>query len=505
MENNENKSLTVLNSFTRKLANCRHTVSLRNLLKYMDEGKFGYTCEGDDEVVTNEYVFADDIATLVSRLRTIFKDPRMFLKKEYVIQNAAVATNMDSETTRETYRDDKLWKIKNGKIEPEYVHSFVNEDNFAVYENRFICALIDRVFEIVTKKINEVYHTLDTLGGQINGKAGGLSSENFLSFADEKDGVPCLLPSKSPLVAVVESLVKSKKQLLVFKTRKLYEHCKKAGKFELESVRQTNVLVYDANYNFCYNFYLQYLYKEPLLSNAQQRYFNYVTINFLQAMRDLGYELQDENPLVAVTNSVIVRFDPINYKKAPFDAVVELGENEILLTLTPQESGISARYAFKVYSEERAAETGMDGFGTPNGLARHVGEVRGEGNVHEFVISNAKETDEDNAAFIDPALADTQDKLKRLIKACTMIAEGAKAVHSRFCPICGSSLITFDGDNYECQNCRTFYTVFPFEEKELIWIKRLARQEKVEEPVEEIPEIQKEKALRLKLRARRRK
>ena len=80
------ESKKVLSSFTRKLANCRNTVSVKNLIDYFEGGKYGYSIDdGIPTVVTNDYAFADDIANLVTHLRAIFKSPRLFLKKENII------------------------------------------------------------------------------------------------------------------------------------------------------------------------------------------------------------------------------------------------------------------------------------------------------------------------------------------------------------------------------------------------------------------------------------
>ena len=499
-------SRTVLNAFTRKLANCRHTVSLKALMNYFDEGKFGYTYDvDDDEVITNEYVFADDIATLVSHIRTIFRRPRMFLKKENIVQNAAVATKMDIESTRETYRDPKIWKVTETSKEPEYVHSFVNEDNYAVYENRFICALIDKVFETVGKKLREVYATLDTLGQKV-GEEGtvGFSSRDFLEFSENGEKMPKLIPAKSPIADMVASLAKSKKQLLAFKGRQLYVDCKKAGGFTLTNVRPTNVLIFDAEYNFCYNFYLHYLFREPVLAKEQQRYYNFVTVNFLRAMQNAGWKATDENPMIAVTNSFRLRFDPVHYEKGLFHASVSLGDNDVIyLSVGAKGQEESAKYEFHVFSKEKADET--EDFYNVNSYARKLAYSREHGITHAFIISQSGWTDEDNAACIDPAATDTQEKLMRLIKTCVMVAQGAKAIHSRFCPVCGSTLVSFDGADYSCQGCQTFFRIFGDENGEYVWLKRLARYERPYGDVDDVPEIQEENAIRVKLRARRKK
>ena len=206
----KNDSLNILKLFTRKLANCRYKVAPDALVKYMEEGRFGYTCSKDSEdVVTNEFVFADDVATLVSHIRSIFKEPHIFLKKEDVIQNTTVASKFDSVSLRQTYKDDKIWRVKNGTVAPEYIHAYVYEDNLAIYENRFIVYLIDLLLEMVPKKINELMVGLETLNKQM----GSVDNQcftpfDYVDFADEQGGIPVLLNADATIVQIINSLIK---------------------------------------------------------------------------------------------------------------------------------------------------------------------------------------------------------------------------------------------------------------------------------------------------------
>ena len=164
-------SLNILKTFTRKLANCRYRVRLDSIINYMNDGKFGYTTEdGVETVITNDLVFADDIATVIAHLKAIFKEPHIFLKKEEIIQNVAVASKMDNETLKMNYKDSKLWRIKDYETALEYAHAIVHEDNLAIYENRFITALIDAIYETLTKKLNELCDTLESLNYKITGE-----------------------------------------------------------------------------------------------------------------------------------------------------------------------------------------------------------------------------------------------------------------------------------------------------------------------------------------------
>ena len=133
-------SLTILNNFTRKLVNCRYRVAIESLVEDLKNGGFGYSIkESEKEVSNNDFVLADDFETLLESIRVIFRAPRLHLKKENVVMRAESASKHNVSTLKATYKDEKLWRIKDGEPSPEYVHTFVYEDDYAIYENRFVC------------------------------------------------------------------------------------------------------------------------------------------------------------------------------------------------------------------------------------------------------------------------------------------------------------------------------------------------------------------------------
>ena len=218
----KDNSLSILKNFTRKLANCRYRVAVETLVEDLKKGGFGYLAEKDKkEVVNNDFVLADDFETLLESIRVIFRAPRLHLKKENVVLHAETASKFNVATLKATFKDEKLWRIKDGNPSPEYVHSYVFEDDFAIYENRFVCFVIDRVLEEVSKKINELAKTIETLNKKMGAnKKDGFTSSQYLDFLDGE--MPVLVTDDDVNVKNLESLVKSKKWLISLKSTPLY-------------------------------------------------------------------------------------------------------------------------------------------------------------------------------------------------------------------------------------------------------------------------------------------
>ena len=470
----KNDSLTILKLFTRKLANCRYRVSPDALVKYMEEGRFGYTCQtGSEDVITNEFVFADDVTTLVSHIRSIFKEPHIFLKKEEIVQNVTVASKIDNVSLRQTYKDDKIWRVKHGQIAPEFVHAYVYEDNLAIYENRFIVYLIDLLLETVTKKINELMLNLETLNKQMGAKDNECFTPfDYVDFAEEQGGIPVLLNADATIVKIINSLIKSKKLLIAFQTRELYIACKKAGKFNVNGLKATNIFLNDKDYFYCYNFYLNYLNKEPIFTTESKMYFGFVTVNLLSALIKSGFTLAEDAENIKINNSAHLTYSGLKFTKDTFTIdVTQQAEDEILFTVTNLVDSNTAKYVFKVVSS--AVAKNMADFGSVSSYAKKLIENQESDVVKTYLVNDIEDVLDYNALYILPNKSIVAERFAKAVKSCVLLVEGSDFLHTRYCPVCGSKLIAPNDDDYSCVNCQSLYHIFRHDNRDLIWLKNL--------------------------------
>ena len=159
-----NDSLQILKTFSRKLVNSRFRVAPKKLIEQLKNGEFGYTAKEDSQTVAvNDFVLVDDFVTLIDHIKAIFNEPLKFLKREEAVMHVENASNFTNSVLKDTLKDEKLWRLKNGNVSPEFIHSFVYEDNLAIYENKFVCYVVDVVYEAVCKKINELALSVETV------------------------------------------------------------------------------------------------------------------------------------------------------------------------------------------------------------------------------------------------------------------------------------------------------------------------------------------------------
>ena len=459
----KNDNLEILKLFSRKLANCRYRVPAKLLVKHLKEGQFGYSIN-DNRIVTNDFVFANDIQTLIKHVREIFKQPHINLKQENIIQPADTATKYDSRSLNQTVKDEKLWRVNSNGLKPEYVHAYVQEDNLAIYENRFISYLIDVIYNSVTEKIGTLCVNLKNLNSEMsasplfNGHT-EYTAESYVKFADSKDGMPILVTSNDTDVNIISSLVKSKKQLEALKNDPVYIACKKAGKFNGEQTKNTNIFENDANYNYCYNFFMNYFNKDVTLASYEQMYRNFIEINLFTAFDELGFEFNEENENLSVSSDANVKFNQLNFSKTPFNATIKQQKGNILVEISNVIDGNQSINLLQI--KDTPYET--------NQLMPFT-------NV--FNISDDEKTDCD--CLVSPAQTDAINALSVLIKKMTFTALGSQFVHTRYCPVCGSALVSPDGSDYACVTCNCLYHVFNFEYKDIVWVKVLPKSQVAE-------------------------
>ena len=452
-------NISVLKKFNRKLINCRYRVPVTSLVDLLNKGQFGYTTKKDNDIiVTNDFVFADDIATLLKYIRAIFKKPIITTKQESVILNATNATKVDSQALQGTIKDEKLWRVQEGSFSPQYVHTYVNNDNLAIYENRFICFLLDTLYTAVNTKISELKGDLKTLNGEIGGyeqKGVNFTRKTYVDFTSNTDGLVKLITTNDATVGVLSSLIRSKQVIESLKNTDLYIACRKAGGFDGYNVSNTNIFEHDVNYNHCYVFFLKYFNKDVEVASYEDMYKSFVEVNLFGAICDLGYTCSKNNDNIGINNSATLKYKSLVFESNPFNIILSKQDDGIVLTVDNNIDGNSAKYLITINNQ------------LENDASKYVST---------FTVVDS-ENDDDNVFVVIPALANAKEALINLIKTATILVEGSLFVHSRNCPICGSSLISPEDNDCYCVNCNALYHIFNYEYKDIIWIKRLPKYE----------------------------
>ena len=195
--------IEILKVFTRKLANCKYSVPAEKLTQYLKEGSFGYSFDPNgDNLITNDSVFADEVATAVEHIRSIFNDPHITLKQEEVIRNVSVASEFDTRALSDTMKDEKLWRVKLNKAMPEFVHTYVREDNLAIFPQW-------REYEFILENFRIFVYPRHLSASETSGLSGeaGLSSVSETVCQAKPVKEICFL-SEAPLFDISSSAIR---------------------------------------------------------------------------------------------------------------------------------------------------------------------------------------------------------------------------------------------------------------------------------------------------------
>ena len=490
----EQNVTTILNNFTRKLANCHGDVPVKTLLGYFEYGMYGYSCEeGFEDVITNDYVLADDIADVIQYIKKIVKEPHIFLKKENVVQNIGIAKNYDTEQALETLKDTKLWSVRGDKKEPEFVHAYVNEDNIAIYENRFICALVDVLLDVVSKKVDGLTADISNINKIISGRNDviGYKAPVYVEFSEETGEIRSIETSavNKAFLKTYNLFLKNKKDLLYIKQRDFYEACRKAGKFDLTHVSATNILLKDFDYNYCYNFYLRYIYKKTIVTSAENAYFDYVLLNMMKSIVDQGFTYNPEMS-VFITSSAKIDFKNLTFSNELLTLTLNPAEkSQILLSVMVNSDKSTEKYMIDVCNSANYTQEEVDK------LALRYKGLGNQGYLCGAVISDL-ESKYDNTAWAMPEKANALPNITELLKSFYVIVEGSAFIYTRLCPVCGSPFTSPDDEKIYCANCESFYHNFTLSGKDLILIRKLPRITEAERKgiSEQLSEIKEETA-----------
>ena len=358
-------------------------------------------------------------------------------------------------------------------MQPEYVHSYVQEDNLAIYENRFLSALIDLLFKSCTVKLQEIVDKLKTLNGEIGGydletEIKSFNRSQYVDFVTQNGGIPVLTTGKDGTVTVINGLAKARKQLLILKESPVYRACAKLKGFSIESVQSTNLLIHDPHYNFCYNFYVKYFKKDVEFCSESEMYFNFVAVNTLLAIDNLGFKPMEENENISISNNVKLKFNELSFEKAPFILKLSPEENGLLVKVINEVDQSSAKYSFKIIYSNTAPKPFV-----PEDVAYKIMSEKPAGITASYLITDVGTDGAQNITKVVANQRDAENALDNLLKSIVLLLEGSEFVHSRYCPVCGGSMVSADNGDYYCEVCNSVYHLFNYRNRTLIWIKRL--------------------------------
>lgn len=447
-----------------------------------------------------------DFSNVVEKIMAICSDPRTHLKVVKEVKKAEKAVKIDNTDVRMTLRVPRFWREKGNRMLPEYLYSDIFETEYAIYENRFVVTLIDRMVLFISHVIADLYSQVRFLYqyvydkdidmpdiDMIQGRVASFKSRRNQSEAakvQKKESLTLLTTQDSPVVKTLMKLLKLRSDLNQAVSTPFYKVVKKSKALTESDIHITNLLAGDRKYAPCFRFYLNLLSllahqheKESILSRG---YINFCLAELLLAYRRLGFKT-GKRKIQLRKRTLDVKKLKLTRKNLTAELTLKGNRLTTIYRLSSLEKNPLQKYVNRVAID--IVPTLTVDFPTIEEFDHHVhGLVTKHLSLSEnfsnaFVLTAVSGAAERDAIVCSPFFGKIDSNIENMIKSCLTFIPGDKWTYSKICPVCGFYI---DGEqengNCYCPNCDSVYSIVKTGRKksdsEVLWIKRLHNSER---------------------------
>jgi hypothetical protein len=246
---------------------------LTNFIDRISEGElsdrfYSSLREGKNNVyynVTSEAVTLDEgwIQTLESALfsvEKIVKNPRKFITEEELVVEVDRARRIGAKTVRHLSSNSQYIQsiTPDGDVRPKKVLTSELQEDIGIYENRFVCTLINRLVNFVESRFREISEQVNTedtstVGIATNFDYGGSNIEcNIQIKVKEPPHDKVLLEKNS---ALLERIMGLRKRIRVLQNTEFMQKLS-AAKPVRPPIMKTNLIKMNVDYQNCYKLWL---------------------------------------------------------------------------------------------------------------------------------------------------------------------------------------------------------------------------------------------------------
>lgn len=469
------------------------------------------------------YPWLPEFSNVVEKIMAICSDPRTHLKTLKEVKQAEKAVKIDNTDIRMTLRVPRFWKQKNDKMLPEYIYSDIFETEYAIYENRFIVALIDKMLMFLSHVIADLYSQvrflyqyvydqdidmpdIDQIQQDVSRKSKHTRDARgrYLKKKDQVEPIMLLTTADSPIVKTLMKLLKLRSDLSHAISTPFYKTVKKSKPLSESDVHITNLLAGDKKYAPCFRFYLRLLSllahqheAEVLLNNG---YINFCVSELLLAYRRLGFRTSTRK--VRFNKRKNLEIKHLKFIRKNITADVTLRGSHI--TTLYRYTGIPKQAQFLNGKKKLRCRVSIDivpsltaDYPTVEELNKYISTVIFQRLTPEqdyenaFVLTSVNGANDRGAILCSPFFGKLDANIENMLKASLTFIEADKWTYSKVCPVCGFYV---DGEqedgNCYCANCDSVYSIIDGSAKrggkQTLWLKRLHNSERKGNPDESI-------------------
>ena len=290
------------------------------------------------------------IADSIDSLKKICRKPRMFLDTKEEKVPIDIARNISPKAISAISRDSNDWYARTIlTIRPKRVIVFNQNETVDRYENKVVCALIDRIEKVM--KI--VKMEFDRIEAELTNKSNfttayerykKYSKKTFSMKLSEQFEVGAHRFDSSDFDDDKEKIRKIMRDLKEMRHSELYKELRHKKRQVVNPIERTNLFIGDRNYKAAYNLWKDLDKKAPMEipsykrnkfpdKELQSSYFLFVFVYVCAALHDMGYEEVSRESISFQNNILSIGgdgHDELIFKKRRYTVRCSIDYSEII-------------------------------------------------------------------------------------------------------------------------------------------------------------------------------
>ena len=365
--------------------------------------------------------FLMEISRILRVIMSIVEHPHLSTKREEIVARIEQVKQLSNEEFSRAIKESSFWKKRGIEMVPENVYSYQNVDELHIYENRFICLLLNLLEEEVREYSTFYLALLPTL--------------------DEKDNLAKTEEDVGEMIELIKGLAK---RISIIKNTRFYKEISKLRPIG-RNVQRTNILIRDNLYKQCFIFYRRFMAtnEEKVLARDLSNYYSAI---ILETIAERGFVLTE--------NKNLARTKKWNFKSPDFRIVFQkIAPTHFQLVVAHPKSKRVCKHLLILSTSLKGEE-----------ILLPEGDYESVDILSLWRVCNYE--DRGNAPYVLPLKE--KELVERWFLGKTAIIEGDYKIYSSFCPMCKSRVVEEDGEVW-CKTCNGKYRFVGKKKESKIW------------------------------------
>lgn len=413
--------------------------------------------------IVENYDWLNDFSEAIAAIQRIIGHEHIHVKTVKELTPAETAARVDVEGFRMTLQDSQQWTDEGGTFHPKKAYANFFEDEYAIYENRFIKLLIDQIIRYLSETLIELAGHLGNLRSYFGAGVTAAGALNPVPNAQ------VLAENNNPLIAVYEKTEKLLKKAKLFTNSTLYKECAKKPNLS-GMIQPTNILTKDPVYCVCYKFYKKLLKFRGQTLDLDITLFENTLLKLCYALHRAGYQPTVTKCLRRIESGRLTAV-ALKFVNNAFNVYIDvIGKQELRLRVQ-EKASIQNQTQVAVKIVDLPLEE------AEKALEKYRKATKKQGYEDAYLFVNARLKTKAEAGIVNVgASGDLESRAADdFVRSLTLTLSGAHNVFAKVCPVCGKRFVEQTKKGYLCNACQSLWTQHEANGKEMLWLKRVGK------------------------------